>query len=181
MRISVSRLGSADPRLRQQSGFTLIELMVVLTVAAVILVFAIPSFEGVINNNRVTTTINELSTTFAIARTEAIKSNSTIRVKATDHASHGWKNGYKVLDSSDNEIKIVGPINSRISKFTDSTSTVVFNSLGGLGSTIYPTSTSTVTFTIHAPKAYGRDLNVTMSGATTVCVHTATTNNSSCP
>lgn len=60
---------------RRQSGFTVIELMVTLAVAAILLTVAVPSFEAVINSNRLSAASNELMAALQTARMEAIRSN----------------------------------------------------------------------------------------------------------
>lgn len=54
-------------------GFTLIELMVTLAVAAILLSTAAPSFVTLIDNNRATSTANELLASLQFARSEAVK------------------------------------------------------------------------------------------------------------
>jgi len=55
------------------SGFTLIELIVTITVAAILLTLAIPSFESVINSNRLTAAANEMMASLQTARMESIR------------------------------------------------------------------------------------------------------------
>jgi type IV fimbrial biogenesis protein FimT len=54
-------------------GFTLIELMVSLSVASIILTVAVPGFQTIVQNNRMTTDLNRLVTDLNLARIEAIK------------------------------------------------------------------------------------------------------------
>ena len=53
-------------------GFTLVELMVTLSVMAVLLAIAVPSFRDTIRRNRVTSASNALLATLNYARSEAI-------------------------------------------------------------------------------------------------------------
>jgi type IV fimbrial biogenesis protein FimT len=65
-------------RARQSpGGFTLIELMVTLAVAAILLMIAVPSFQHLILSNRLTTSANALVDAVNTARMDAIKSNAT--------------------------------------------------------------------------------------------------------
>jgi len=57
------------------AGFTMIELMVAIVVAAIIIVFAVPSFETTINSGRLSGASNEMLAGFQAARMEAIRSN----------------------------------------------------------------------------------------------------------
>ena len=57
-------------------GFTVVELMVTLGVIAILTVVAIPSFNSMINSNRLTTAANEIVAGLNTARMEAIKRNA---------------------------------------------------------------------------------------------------------
>lgn len=55
------------------SGFTMIELMVAIVVAAILLVVAIPSFETTINSGRLSGAANEMMAGLQAARMEAVR------------------------------------------------------------------------------------------------------------
>lgn len=59
-------------------GFTLIELMVTIAVAAILLAVAVPSFRHLIISNRLTTAANNVVTAVTLARSEAIKRNANV-------------------------------------------------------------------------------------------------------
>ncbi|GAB3390636.1 GspH/FimT family pseudopilin [Lysobacter fragariae] len=59
----------------RQQGFTLIELMVTITVLAIVLVAATPSFASIINGNRLSAAANETMAVLQEARMEAMRSN----------------------------------------------------------------------------------------------------------
>ena len=59
-------------------GFTMIELMVVVVVMAVLLTVAVPSFEAVMNSNRLAGASNELMASLQAARMEAMKRNARV-------------------------------------------------------------------------------------------------------
>lgn len=61
-------------------GFTLIELMVTIAVAAILLAIATPSFTSIINSNRLTGAANEMVVTLQAARMEAVRLNTTVNV-----------------------------------------------------------------------------------------------------
>ena len=66
--------------------------MVTLAVAAILLTVAVPSFQALLANNRLTAQANDLVAAFGAARSEAIKRGAEIRVYAgsgSDWAS-GW-------------------------------------------------------------------------------------------
>jgi type IV fimbrial biogenesis protein FimT len=62
----------------RQNGFTLLELMTTLTIAAVLLGVAVPAFRGMMVSNRLRTVTNDFSSAINIARSEAITRNTAI-------------------------------------------------------------------------------------------------------
>ena len=57
----------------RRAGFTLIELMVTLSMAAILMAIAIPNIRNFLRNNRLTSGVNDLLHSIQVARTEAIK------------------------------------------------------------------------------------------------------------
>ncbi|WP_168927526.1 GspH/FimT family pseudopilin [Nitrincola alkalilacustris] len=58
---------------RQQSGITLIELMMVLVLMAVLMLVGVPGFQQVIAQNRAASTANDLLYHLQLARSEALR------------------------------------------------------------------------------------------------------------
>lgn len=65
-------------------GFTLIELMVVITIVAIIFGYAIPTVRNAVQNDRMTTQANELIADLNLARSEAIKRSANVVVCRRD-------------------------------------------------------------------------------------------------
>lgn len=87
---------------RQLHGFTLIELMITLAIAAILAGLAAPSFADLIKNNRMTTQYNELLGSLSIARSEAIKRALTVTVchsndLSTPACTGEWQEGWLVF------------------------------------------------------------------------------------
>ena len=59
--------------MKKHSGFTLLELLITVTVIAIVMAFAIPSMREFTQNDRLTTNINTLIGHLALARSEATK------------------------------------------------------------------------------------------------------------
>jgi type IV fimbrial biogenesis protein FimT len=70
----------------QQTGFTLYELMVTITIIGVILSIGIPSFSEFTQNSRLAGTSNDLLSSFQVARSEAARSKSNITICASDNS-----------------------------------------------------------------------------------------------
>lgn len=66
--------------MKMQSGFTLVELMIVIVVLAIILTLGVPSFRSIIQNNRATTAANDLVAALQTARSEALKLRADVTV-----------------------------------------------------------------------------------------------------
>lgn len=89
-------------------GFTLVELMITLAVAAILLTMAVPSFRTTIQNNRLITEANDFVTALHLARSEAIKRRARVTLcKSADGAActatGGWEQGWiAYVDSNNN-------------------------------------------------------------------------------
>jgi type IV fimbrial biogenesis protein FimT len=68
---------------QQAAGFTLIELLVVLLIAAIILGLGSPSFSDFRRNSRLTSAANDLLVAGQLARTEAIKRQTSVSICAS--------------------------------------------------------------------------------------------------
>ena len=90
------------------TGFTLLELMIALTIGGLLLGMAVPSFTNMIRNNRLTAEANNLVTAFNIARSEAINRRGTITIcPSTNQTScngDSWDDGWIVLDDATDEV-----------------------------------------------------------------------------
>ena len=80
-------------------GFTLIELMVTLTVLGVLLSLAAPSFTAIVASNRIATETNELIGTLNLARAEAIRRAQPVTVRSSN--SNDYAKGWSVFPDAD--------------------------------------------------------------------------------
>jgi type IV fimbrial biogenesis protein FimT len=83
--------------LTKNLGFTIIELMVAISIAAILLSVAIPSFSSVIRSTRLTTYANELVASLNLARSEAVKRGVQISVKRKGSTNQNWDSGWDIF------------------------------------------------------------------------------------
>ena len=62
------------------SGFTLMELMIAVTIAAILFALALPSFNNAIANSKLTSNANAMIGSINYARNEAIARNQTVSI-----------------------------------------------------------------------------------------------------
>lgn len=83
------------------AGFTIIELMLTIAVAAVILTLGVPSFQGLMERNQLTSNINRFISSLALARSESIKRNQRVVVCPSNDGTNcngtGYDNGWIIF------------------------------------------------------------------------------------
>jgi len=113
--------------MKKQRGFTLIELMVTLAVAAILLTIGVPSMRDLIRNNRLTAATNTFVSSLNMVRSEAIKQGrNAILCVSSDQATCtgtnwqlGWiawvdSNANGALNAPGEIIRIVEPLPNSI-------------------------------------------------------------------
>lgn len=89
-------------------GFALTELVVTLSVSAILLVVSVPAFNQVLASERLTGYANDIFAALVLARSEAIKRNQRVVLcKSSDDEktcanTGGWEQGWIVFVDSDN-------------------------------------------------------------------------------
>ncbi len=64
----------------QARGFTLIEMLVVMTISAILVAMAIPSFQGIVRSSRISGAANSFIAAVDLARSEAIRRATVVTV-----------------------------------------------------------------------------------------------------
>lgn len=173
-------------KMKKDSGFTLVELMISLAVFAIVVSFAIPNFREFIQNNRLISQTNDVISTLQLARSEAVKRRQTLTICASTNAttcnSSNWEQGWivfvdvdadGVIDGGVDELlrvgeRLAGSNTLRSNSFASNTR-VQYSAQGGID--------SSGTFTICDTRGatYSRAININVTGR----VRQAVDNNSS--
>lgn len=75
-------------------GFTLVELMVVVSLVAVLSAIAVPSFRDLLLNQRLAASTSDFVAALSFARAEALKRSQTVTLTAK--AGKNWNTGWEV-------------------------------------------------------------------------------------
>lgn len=81
-----------------ESGFTLVELMIVVTIIGVIAALAAPSYQRTIEKNQLKQAVESLKADMQFARTEAIKRSADVYVSRENGNSGSWCYGLSLDD-----------------------------------------------------------------------------------
>jgi len=166
------------------AGFTVTELVMVMTIIGIVAAIGIPSFKYVTTSNRISSEINGLLGDMQFARSQAIKEGQTVTVcSSSDGAtcnigpagniwSTGWivfldSNGNQQVDAGEQVIRVQPPFNGT-DTLTSSVSyaAATYNRMG-----YAPTYTgTTININLHDSSntaAWTRCLAITASGSVT--------------
>ncbi len=119
----------------QNAGFSLIELMVVISVLAIFVSFALPAFNSVIEGNRVSSTANQFQALLVSARSDAVTRRSPVSITQNDSV---WSTANRQLTIPDSV------------QVTPNKTTITFNADGTAteSSTIFATEDESTSYTI---------------------------------
>jgi len=89
----------------KSAGFTLIELIITVTLIGVVLSVGVPSFREILQSNRISVQTNELVATLNYARSEAVKRGINVTIckanvavnASTCAAGVDWENGWIIF------------------------------------------------------------------------------------
>ncbi|CAG9184939.1 hypothetical protein LMG23992_05382 [Cupriavidus laharis] len=89
----MTRFKSLSSACRRSTGFTLIELITTVFIAAILLSIGTPYFGDFILGQRIRTAASDLASSLVYARSEAVKRNTGVTIAP---ATGGWQNGWTV-------------------------------------------------------------------------------------
>lgn len=97
--------------MKARAGFTLVELMVTVAIAAILLSLGVPSFQEYIRNSRLVSRTNDFIGALHLARSEAIKRGGRVTLcKSADGAtcasSGGYEQGWIVFVDANNDATV---------------------------------------------------------------------------
>jgi type IV fimbrial biogenesis protein FimT len=166
----------------KMAGFTIIELMITLVVAAILLAVAAPSFQDIIQNNRLTTEINTLSASLNLTRSEAItrggsatlcKSNDSVNCVAAANWHDGWivfedtnENGN--TDPGETIIRVVNALTAGTTLVSSVGDSITFGPEGF--SAAGSTGTGTLTLCDDRDETSARALNINAAGRASLAI-----------
>lgn len=88
---------------KNKQGFSLIELLVAISIIGILSILALPSFLASNINNQLASQVNQLNNIFSFARSEAYRLNSTVSVCATTNGiacnSSNFSNGTIIFNN----------------------------------------------------------------------------------
>lgn len=162
----------------RERGFTLLELLITLVIAAIILTQGVPSFATMIKNNRLITQTNNLVADLNLARSEAITRGIPVIVCRTadpnvaNECGGTWTSGWLVYVDDDGDstftpatdtlLRVGYPAGGSVTVAANATATpdVIFNSDG------LTDEGGTATFAVCDDRgtSEGRQINVNVTG-----------------
>lgn len=124
-----------------QTGFTIIELMVVVAVLAIVATVAVPSFQQVIENNRLATESNRLVSTMSFARSEAVRVGDDVSLSAkSSDFNNGWCVHLGTACDSNAGNEILRQFEGGQVDYTAAANTLTFNARGEMTNTSFKVS-----------------------------------------
>lgn len=130
-----------------QRGFTLIELMIVLTLIAIMAGIGVPGFQTMVQNNRLTSATNSLLSALQYARSEAVTQRTAITVSPLNGAD--WESG-ALITKGGIKLRETPPAGSGVT-VTGSAASIIYQPDG---------STTAATFSIEDSRPSTRQIKI---------------------
>ena len=86
---------------RNASGFTLAELLITISIAAILTMLAVPSYHSITEKHRAKSAAVDIYLALLKTRSEAVHRNASVTLSPK---SGDWSNGWQILNPSDNSL-----------------------------------------------------------------------------
>jgi type IV fimbrial biogenesis protein FimT len=163
----------------RQAGVTLVELIVVISIAAILTAIGVPSYRYVTTSNRISGEINDLMGDLQFARYEAIKEGLTVTVcpaasasmAATCDVTTTWTEGWIVLSNANIVLRrhlSLSSINAHGSDSMTGSTSLTSVGFNREGFAVLPSGATNPMFSLHDPNnqsGYTRCLMISGAGA----------------
>ena len=128
--------------MRHRNGFTILELMVTISILAIATTMAAPSFTSLIKETRTRAQVRDMVAALELARSNAVMRRHTVTLCSSTNgtscagSSTSWASGWIVLDTVDNALLQAFPALTGGTTVTTSVTGLTFDAYGEI-----PTST----------------------------------------
>jgi len=82
---------------RAPAGFSLVELLTVLLIGAVLLAIAMPTYQSLLDHQRLRTAVSDLFSAIDLTRSQAIARGRRVALVPLDPAGVAWQQGWQVF------------------------------------------------------------------------------------
>ena len=141
----------------KNSGFTIIEVLVALSILAIVLSIGAPGFKTFINSSNMVANSNGMIGAFNYARTEAVKRGVTVEIAARDGSA--WASGIVVKKSATGEELRLWPAFDTATSVSSAQSTFSFQASGEVN------NDDVLTICDNRTAEQGRKISILLSGA----------------
>lgn len=123
-------------KINKNKGFTILEMIVSMTVISIMVALASPSFSEFVRNNRIYTSSKILNSDVSYAKSEGMRGLGTVVIQGIGgDFNAGWrifvdKNANNSFDNSDTLLRIQEGFGSPLTVTTDGQDFISFNSYG---------------------------------------------------
>ncbi len=151
---------------KKQYGFTILELMVVVTIAAILAMFAVPNFTVMLKNNCIITKTNSMVSSLQFARSEAVKRNNDVSLVALNaaDANNEWGLGWNIVDDATATTIRVVQIQECSATTADETLTTPYNTTITYGGDGFRTDAGIVDICDDRTGEMGRRITISATG-----------------